>query len=63
MKPFRVINRESPAFFSLILAFFDFLGLHSIGEQRIAVSIATGVGVLLLGLVALRKLRGSGVPR
>jgi hypothetical protein len=40
-----------PPIFSLILAFFDFLGLHSIGEQRIAVSVVAGAGVLLVGLV------------
>ena len=49
-----------PPVFSLILAFFDFLGLHTIGEQRIAVSIVTGAGVLLLGLVG-REVAGPTV--
>jgi 4-amino-4-deoxy-L-arabinose transferase-like glycosyltransferase len=49
-----------PPVFSLILALFDLLGLHSIGEQRIAVSIATGAGVLLLGLVG-REVAGPTV--
>ena len=46
--------------FSLVLAFFDLVGLHSIGEQRIAVSILTGAGVLLLGLVG-REVAGPAV--
>ncbi len=49
-----------PPVFSLLLACFDWLGLHSIGEQRVAVSIVAGAGVLLLGLLG-RRLAGPSV--
>ncbi len=49
-----------PPVFPLLLAFFDIVGLHSIGQQRIAVSILTGAGVLLLGLVG-REVAGPTV--
>jgi 4-amino-4-deoxy-L-arabinose transferase-like glycosyltransferase len=49
-----------PPIFPLLLAIFDLLGLHSIGQQRIAVSIAATAGVLLLGLLG-RELAGPTV--
>jgi hypothetical protein len=49
-----------PPIFPCLLAVFDLVGLRSIGEQRIVVSILASAGVLLVGLLG-RKVAGAMV--